>query len=167
MTNKQETEELSLLELFKSEVASQLTILNPGLESLESQPQSSPVLESLIRSFTLIYNTAQLVEVNSFLELTHVMVEYLNTIEERKLALATNQIAILRQGFDWLSQLTQVAEIDLEQWLLEHQSAISLSTQAITVVFFCRITRSDSATSTDKKRTTNGAKSYIYYCRDF
>jgi two-component system sensor histidine kinase and response regulator WspE len=135
MTNKQETEELSLLELFKSEVASQLTILNAGLESLESQPQSPQVLESLIRSVTLIYNTAQLVEVNSFLELTHVMVECLNTTEEQKLALATNQIAILRQGFDWLSQLTQVAGIDLEQWLLEHQLAISLSTQAITAIF--------------------------------
>ncbi len=133
MDNRQHMGDFTILDLFRLEVEAQATIFNEGLLTLETQPQSSQTLESLMRAAHAVKGVAHLVEIDAAATLAHSLEEYFVTAQNQTITLA--QVQVLRLGVDALLKISQVAEADLDLWLSEHQQEISTTTQKITALF--------------------------------
>ncbi|WYL97790.2 MAG: response regulator [Gloeotrichia echinulata IR180] len=132
MDNKQDMGDLTILDLFRLEVEAQAAIFKEGLLALETQPQSSQTLESLMRAAHAVKGVADLVEIDAAASLSHSLEEYFVTAQNQTITLA--QIPVLRLGVDALLKISQVGEADLDLWLSEHHQEISTTTQKITAL---------------------------------
>ena len=124
---------LTILDLFRLEIEAQAVIFNEGLLALETQPQSSQTLESLMRAAHAVKGAAAIAEVDAAENLAHILEEYFVTAQNQ--SVTPTQIQLLRRGVEALLTISQVAEADLDRWLSEHQQEIAKTIQAITTIF--------------------------------
>ncbi|MDX2099851.1 MAG: response regulator [Leptolyngbyaceae cyanobacterium bins.59] len=109
----------SMMDLFRLEVEAQTTILNNGLLALESQPQSAPELEALMRAAHSIKGAARIVALDAAVNLAHVMEDCFVAAQNHAILLDANRVDVLFRGVDLLQHLSQVPESDLGQWLTD------------------------------------------------
>jgi two-component system sensor histidine kinase and response regulator WspE len=124
----------SMLDLFRLEVEAQVEILNDGLLVLESQPQSPQALESLMRAAHSIKGAARIVAIDPAVELAHVMEDCFVAAQNHIVILRPEHIDVLLRGTDWLSNLGQVDDIELGQWLNQNQTDITQTCRAIAAI---------------------------------
>ncbi|MGE5660410.1 MAG: response regulator [Actinomycetota bacterium] len=122
----QKIDDLSMLELFRLEVEGQAGILNNSLLALEAQPQSPQVLESLMRAAHSIKGAARIVEIDAVVNLAHVMEDCFVAAQNHLIILNPDRVDLLLQGVDFLLQISQIAEENLEHWLSEQAQEIEV-----------------------------------------
>lgn len=127
----QDMSNFSMLDLFRMEVESQATILNDNLLTLESNPSSSQELESLMRAAHSIKGAARIVQIDAAVNIAHTMEDCFVAAMNKTITLKADHIDILLQGVDFLQQISQVGEVNLDQWLSEHRQAIEGQSIAI------------------------------------
>lgn len=110
----------SMLELFRQEIETQVSILTQGLLVLETNPQSPDTLESLMRASHSIKGAARIVSLDVVVQLAHRMEDCFVAAQNQLITLDSEQIDILLESVDLLQNLSQIKEIELEQWLTEH-----------------------------------------------
>ncbi|MCL1469175.1 response regulator [Argonema antarcticum A004/B2] len=123
--------EITMLDVFREEVEAQVAILNQGLLSLESEPQTRQMLESLMRVANAIQGTARLVEIDAAINLAQGIESCLDNAQKQSVTLSGGQIDLLLQGVDLLLNISRVKEEDLEDWLSENQDNIESITNSI------------------------------------
>ena len=106
----------SMLELFRQEVETQVSVLNQGLLNLESRPESVEI-ETLMRSAHSIKGAARIVSLDSVVKLAHSLEDCFIAIQNRLVTVGADQIDTLLRGVDWLQKISQVHEADLLNWL--------------------------------------------------
>jgi two-component system sensor histidine kinase and response regulator WspE len=121
----------SMLELFRLEVEGQGNVLNEGLLSLESQPQSSKVLESLMRAAHSIKGAARIVSIEGAVNLAHVMEDCFVAAQSHAISLDADSIDALLKGVDLLLKISQLEPSELNPWLSEHRSQIAETREEI------------------------------------
>ncbi|HLO51157.1 MAG TPA: response regulator [Kamptonema sp.] len=133
MTTKQEDimTEFAMLDVFREEVETQVAILNQGLLSLESEPQSRQMLESLMRVANAIQGTARLVEIDAAINLAQSIETSLDNAQKQNFTLGASEIDVLLQGVNLLLNISRVKEEDLNIWLSENQENIETVTNSI------------------------------------
>ena len=122
---------LTMLDVFRQEVESQITILSQGLQSLENQPQTSQVMESLARAAYMIQGSARLVEIEPIVQIAHQIQECLNKASKQKFTLNRPHLQVLLEGTEAILRITQQKEENLTNWLSENQQHIQIITNTI------------------------------------
>lgn len=121
----------SMLELFRQEIETQISILNQGLLTLEANPQSDQALEALMRAAHSIKGAARIVSLDVVINLAHWMEDCFVAAQSQIITLGSNQIDVLLQGVDLLQALSQVSEVDLLEWLAQKAEEFEICYGAI------------------------------------
>ncbi|AOX00515.1 hybrid sensor histidine kinase/response regulator [Moorena producens PAL-8-15-08-1] len=150
----QDMSNFSMLDLFRMEVESQATILNDKLLALESNPSSSQELESLMRAAHSIKGAARIVQIDAAVNIAHTMEDCFVAAINKTITLKADHIDVLLQGVDFLQQISQVDEVNLDQWLSEHGQAIEGQSIAI-----AKILAPESAPSSPQQPSPSAAPS--------
>jgi two-component system, chemotaxis family, sensor histidine kinase and response regulator WspE len=122
MSNLSDLSQFSMLNLFQMEVESQFEVLNQNLLILETDPRQTEALQALMRSAHSIKGAARIVDLEAIVSLAHVMEDCFVGAQSGKFTLQSHHIDILLQAIDWLSQLTQIPETKIINWLTEQLS---------------------------------------------
>ncbi len=117
----------SMLDLFRQEVAIQVTGLKQSLANLKQQPLEVSQLETALQSLRAIAGSAQLVELEAIANLAAAMTGLLDDGGSSTLPLTQKQIDSLLHALDLLVGISHAE--DLEGWLAAHAEDFS-STQA-------------------------------------
>ncbi len=121
----------SMLELFRQEAETQVSVLTQGLLILETNSQSDEVLEALMRAAHSIKGAARIVSLDAIIHLAHGMEDCFVAAQNQIISLGSDQIDVLLRGVDLLQEIAQVAEIDLIDWLTERVGQFEACCQAI------------------------------------
>ena len=124
----------SMLELFRLEVEAQATILNQGLLSLESNPQSPKELEALMRAAHSVKGAARIVALDPAVRLAHVMEDCFVAAQNHTITLTSDDVDVLLGGVDLLQNLSQLDQNDINGWIGEHNQEINTTQAAISAI---------------------------------
>jgi len=114
-----DTDEQSLLALFRAEVESYAAVLNEGLVALEAAP-SPGAIEPLMRAAHSIKGAARVVGLDAAVRIAHAMEDALVAAQAGRLALGPARVDLLLRGLDWIVALSTVSEEALPGWLVAH-----------------------------------------------
>ncbi len=135
MVNGQNVGNLTMGQLLQLEVETQAAILNNGLLSLKTQQmpplQSPQILESMMRAINAIKGAANLVEFKPTIELSNVIEKCFTAIQKQNITLSAQQVEVLVGGVNWLVNVCQVKEENLDSWLSSHNQDIEIVLQSI------------------------------------
>lgn len=104
-------EDQTLLELFCEEVKTHVQTLNEGLLSLESTPENGSTIESLMRAAHSIKGAARVVNIESVVEIAHLMEDCFETAKRKEIKLTGESIDSLFKSIDYLSLFTSLENI--------------------------------------------------------
>ncbi len=121
----------SMFDLFRLEVEAQANILNEGLLSLESQPQSVKVLESLMRAAHSIKGAARIVAIDAAVNLAHVMEDCFVAAQNHSITLGSDDVDVLLDGADLLLKISQLEIEEINPWLKENGQKIALKREEL------------------------------------
>ena len=121
----------SMFDLFRLEVEAQANILNEGLLSLESQPQSVKALESLMRAAHSIKGAARIVAIDAAVNLAHVMEDCFVAAQNHSITLGSDDVDVLLDGADLLLKISQLEIEEINHWLKENGQKIALKREEL------------------------------------
>jgi two-component system, chemotaxis family, sensor histidine kinase and response regulator WspE len=124
----------SMMELFRLEAETQVTVLNEGLLELENNPQSAPVLETLMRAAHSIKGAARIVMLDPVVNLAHVMEDCFVAAQKKAICLNPDHIDFLLRSVDLLQGISESSDATLPQWLAEHHITFITLQSAITAI---------------------------------
>lgn len=105
--NPNDLSQLSMMELFRLEVENQAALLTRGLLQLEHNPKDSAIYETLLRAAHSVKGAARIVDHSIAVELAHTMEDWFVAAQRGNLTVPKEQIDILLNGVDLLTQLAQ------------------------------------------------------------
>ncbi|GAB4243248.1 MAG: hybrid sensor histidine kinase/response regulator [Candidatus Methylacidiphilales bacterium] len=112
-------DDLSMLDLFRSEVEAQTTTLNDGLVALESAPNPAEALKTLMRAAHSIKGAARIVGLDPAVELAHRMEDCLVAAQEHRIELSPEGIDLLLRAADSLAKMARQDALELPAWLTQ------------------------------------------------
>ncbi|MEM9217301.1 MAG: hybrid sensor histidine kinase/response regulator [Cyanobacteria bacterium P01_F01_bin.150] len=124
----QDFSDFSMLDIFRMEVETQVTILNDNLLAVEVQGHSNfagvaPKLEALMRAAHSIKGAARIVGLDLAVKVAHVMEDCFVAAQTGQVCLDSQNIDILLRGIDWYDQLRQVEDACLSSWFEQQADA--------------------------------------------
>jgi two-component system sensor histidine kinase and response regulator WspE len=117
MSDETDLGDLSLEELFRSEVESHLEVLNAALLDLERSPDDPSRVDEMMRAAHSIKGAARVVRVEPAARVAHVMEDCFLEVQNGALALSPAGVDVLLRGVDLLgkiSEATRAPDEDLE-----------------------------------------------------
>lgn len=132
--NKISIADSSMLDLFRLEVEAQAAVLNEGLLALESQPQSSQALESLMRAAHSVKGAARIVAIDPAVQLAHVMEDCFVAAQKHTVTLGAEQVDVLLRGVDLLLNISQAEAEELNHWLSKHGEEIATTRAEVSAI---------------------------------
>jgi len=124
----------SMMDLFRLEAEAQVAILNEGLLALESNSQSTQVLETLMRTAHSIKGAARIVGLDALVNIAHVMEDCFVAAQNKTVVLNPDCVDVLLQGVDLLEGIGQVSDVELASWLAEHNAEFEITRGAIAAI---------------------------------
>src|SRR5262249_55225026 len=114
----------SLMDLFREEVRSHAATLSDGLLNLENDAANPQKIEPLMRAAHSIKGAARIVNIDSAVQLAHVMEDALVAAQQGRIRITSADIDLLLSGTDLLAQLGQVQEAEVADWSAGHAAEI-------------------------------------------
>src|SRR5207244_7491510 len=108
--------DFSMMDLFREEVRTHAATLNQGLIDLENAPVSPQKIEPLMRAAHSIKGAARIVNIESAVQLAHVMEDAFVAAQQGRICIGSADIGTLLRGTDLLAQLGQVEEAGAADW---------------------------------------------------
>lgn len=137
----QDFSNFSMLDIFRMEVETHVVLLNDNLLAVESQSaisyQSDVValkLEALMRAAHSIKGAARIVGLDLAVQVAHTMEDCFVAAQTGKIHLNSQNIDVLLEGVDWYTQLKQIPEAELPQWLEAQTDITTLLVNKITAL---------------------------------
>ncbi len=124
----------TMLDLFQTEVETHVAILNDGLLALENNPGATDQLEALMRAAHSIKGGARVVGLDVAVRVAHVMEDCFVAAQKGEVSLGSDQIDILLQIVDILTQLAQSLNERETDWLGQHREEIDRLVGAISAI---------------------------------
>src|SRR5262249_55284120 len=109
-----------MLELFCSEVETQVTLLSEGLLALEHAPQNASILEALMRAAHSIKGAARIVQLDAVVELAHVMEDCFVAAQAGQVPLKGELLEAVLDGADYLAQQAKPPATETHARLARH-----------------------------------------------
>lgn len=120
-----------MMELFCSEVETQITALSEGLLTLEQAPQDATGLAALMRAAHSIKGAARIVQLNAVVELAHALEDCFVAAQEGRLQVAGESLEVLLRGADQLAFLVDLRATELSPWLTAHEASMREAAQSL------------------------------------
>lgn len=117
-------EDLSMLELFRTEAESQTALLSAGLLALERAPATTEQLEALMRAAHSYKGAARIVNLEAGIAVAHGLEDYFVAAQKNRLTPCQAHINILLRGVDWLADLGKQDDQGLVTWEQRHQAPL-------------------------------------------
>src|SRR5262249_18210459 len=114
----------SLIDVFEEEVRSHAAPLNQGLLDLENDVANPQKIEPLMRAAHSIKGAARIVNIDSAVQLAHVMEDAFVAAQEGRIRITSADIDMLLRGTDLLAQLGQGEERDVAGWATARSTEI-------------------------------------------
>ncbi|WP_323156584.1 Hpt domain-containing protein, partial [Pseudomonas oryzihabitans] len=123
--------EMSLYDLFASEVQSHLQALDAGLLRLERDPTDTSVIEPMMRAAHSIKGAARIVDLDGLVELTHAMEDCLVAVQTGRRQLGAGDLDQLFRCVDFLGEVSRLDEAASQRWQVEQRDAQRALAQAL------------------------------------
>lgn len=117
--------EMSLFDLFRSEVQSNAQVLNDGLLVLDRDLQDLRVIEPLMRAAHSIKGAASIVNLQPVIKLAHAMEDCLVAAQAGQRRLSNASIDQLLAGVDLMSRAAAFDEAQCGPWLAENDDVLA------------------------------------------
>ncbi|MFQ5469543.1 MAG: response regulator [Gammaproteobacteria bacterium] len=105
----------SMLDLFRTEVESQVASMSEGLLCLENNSQDAEFLESLMRASHSIKGAARMVDIEAIVKISHVMEDCFVAAQNGKIRFSSDHIDLLLKGVDLISHITLDADNSIDE----------------------------------------------------
>jgi two-component system, chemotaxis family, sensor histidine kinase and response regulator WspE len=112
----------SMLDLFRTEVETQVAILNEGLLALEKDPSAIQVIEKLMRAAHSLKGAARIVQIEPGVKVAHALEDCFVAAQKGKIVIRPEHMDVILEGIDFLMRTGSIKEEELAKWLNE-QSA--------------------------------------------
>ena len=122
--NGQDQGDLSMMDLFRSDVESHSATVTDGLLALEANPGALDRIEAMTRALHSIKGAAQIVELDAGVRVARAMEKCLKAAQKNEMSLGENQINILLKGVDMLNRMAEVSCKGESEWISDHQEEI-------------------------------------------
>jgi len=119
-------QDLSMLDLFRIECEQHGAVLNQGLLALEQAPTSLERLEPLMRAVHSVKGAARLVGIDLVVKLAHIMENNFVAAQNGEIVLETDQIDVLLQGADTITELAMYEGAHREWYAVNKQRYLDL-----------------------------------------
>ena len=123
--------EMSLYDLFASEVQSHLQPLDAGLLRLERDPADTGVIEPMMRAAHSIKGAARIVDLDGLVELAHAMEDCLVAVQAGRRRLGPADIDQLFRCIDVLGEVSRLDEAASQRWQREQRDSQRALAQAL------------------------------------
>ena len=107
----------SLMELFRSDLETQLKSLTQGLIDLEKKPDDANLLESLMRAAHSIKGAARVISLMPVVRLSHAMEDCFVAAQKGQIEIHEKEVDLLLRAVDVFKGLTKVRKDELEVWV--------------------------------------------------
>ncbi len=97
----------SMMELFRTELESEVDILNHGLVDFEHTGLNAEMFETLMRAAHSIKGAARVIKVDSIVQLAHAIEDIFVAAKEKQIDLDANHVDIILKAVDFLSNCTK------------------------------------------------------------
>lgn len=114
--------QFSMLELFRTEIATQTARLGEQLLRLEKEPGDSAALEALMRAAHSIKGAGRMVDVEPAVRVAHALEDIFVAAQQGRLQLQAHMLDALLAGVDMLNRIA--AEADQPDWASAHASEL-------------------------------------------
>jgi two-component system sensor histidine kinase and response regulator WspE len=114
----------TMLDLFMTELESQVGVMNTGLLALEKGEDKENHLKSLMRAAHSIKGAARIVHIDPIVQLAHAMEEVFVHIQQSTLLLNGRLIDCLFASVDFLVALLRVPKDSLDAWLEQQKTIV-------------------------------------------
>ena len=151
-----------MLDIFRMAVDNQVALLNDHLLALETcslanADNSSPKrLESLMRAAHSIKGAARIVNLDLAVNLAHAMEDCFVAAQSGQIIIGPFHIDVLLGGVDWFTQLRQIPEVELSQWLEQQIPVVAGVVTAIANLVSTHSAQSSHTASTYTNGHSNG-----------
>ena len=115
--------DVSMLDLFRTEVENYTKILDKGLIEVEADQKAEKV-EPLMRAAHSIKGAARIVGLDLVVSLAHAMEDVLSAAQHGKLKLTASHIDLLLLGNDILVSLSSLSAPDIPSWLTKEREMV-------------------------------------------
>lgn len=108
--------DMSIYELFRLEVDSQIPVVTDALLALESDPMAADPLKTCMRCAHSLKGAARMVELTAGVNVAHVMEECLVAAQAGRTTMTRRHIDALLLGVDLLKRIAYTPAANIEQW---------------------------------------------------
>ncbi|MDO8413647.1 MAG: hybrid sensor histidine kinase/response regulator [Gallionellaceae bacterium] len=116
--------QVSMLDLFRTEVVEQGKILSAALLALEQNSAATDQLEALMRAAHSIKGAARMVGVEPVVQLAHSMEDIFVSAQNSEIALNADYVDILLQGFDKIASFAHLSDDEIAAWQANHATEL-------------------------------------------
>ena len=116
--------DLSMFDLFRLEVESQIASLNKNLLDLENNPSSPELLEALMRASHSLKGAARMVGVDPVVQISHIMEDCFVAAQNNKLIITADHADILLEAIDMIELIATVNETEQGDWYSSNKNMV-------------------------------------------
>lgn len=122
---------VSLVDLFRSEVEAQAAVMTAGLLAMERDPGATEHCEQVMRGAHSLKGAARIVNRDSAVRVAHAMEDCIVAVQRDRTALPQERIDELLRGVDLLSRIAAVPEAELAHWETKQRPEIDAFLSAL------------------------------------
>lgn len=115
----------SLIELFRVEAEGQIALLTRHLLALEQGPARPEALEEMMRAAHSLKGAARIVNLSPAVRVAHAMEDCFVAAQKGEVRLESARVDALLRGVDWLAQISNLKESQVESWTAEHEAGLA------------------------------------------
>ena len=134
MSESQDFSHFSMVDLFYMEVKNQVATLNTCLLALETKPDATEELTSLMRATHSIKGAARIVQVETAIMIAHGMEDFFVAVQAGTLSLTASHIDTLLQGADLLLYIAEFLTAHPHQSISEQDERVQIVMAALTTI---------------------------------
>ncbi|MBF0395857.1 MAG: response regulator [Desulfobacterales bacterium] len=127
-------EDKSMIDLFRTEIETHLEVLTYGLLSLESNPNDTSQIESMMRAAHSIKGGSKVMNLEISVQLAHIMEDCFVAAQKKDISLGPENIDILLKSVDIIKSISEFLDKGLEQWLIENKEQIQTLLDSISLI---------------------------------
>ncbi|GAA6619035.1 Hpt domain-containing protein [Scytonema sp. NUACC26] len=126
--------EYSIIDLFRQEIQTQVTIFRETLGVLRTQPFSMTELERATQAAHSVWGTARLVDLEVASNLAEALKQCFLAAQNKTVTLGEEQIELLLHASDLLLSMSKAVDRDFEQWLSDYSWDLATTQKAISIL---------------------------------
>lgn len=115
----------SLIELFRVEAEGQIALLTRHLLALEQGPVRPADLEEMMRAAHSLKGAARIVNLSPAVRVAHAMEDCFVSAQKGELRLESARVDTLLRGVDWLAQISNLKESQVDSWTAAHEADLA------------------------------------------